>query len=446
MGTRLLKGVQEILEARFPDPYVLALGLTGLTFLSAWMFSLHTAGEIARFWAQGFSGIFTFTTQMALILITGYALALSPPVRRVLDGVAGRVRTLPRAVLFVGLVSGVASWIQWGLGLVVAALVSLRLHRLRGFPLPMLVASGYTGFLVWHSGLSGSIPLTLATPGLPQNALEQVFHRTAGISESILVWWNGIPTVAVLLTTVGVLAWMARREGEGGSSGEAPSGGMADGEGEAGEAAQAGGVLLQLGVVALGMLALVEHLRSGGGLNLNVVISLFLLLGMAFHLSPQRYVRAVVRATPAVAGILLQFPLYGGIQGMLIHSGLGREIAFWLAQHARPETFYLLQFLMAGGVNILVPSGGGQWVVQGPVAMEAARMLGVDPVKTAMAIAWGDAWTNMLQPFWALPLLGVAGIPARKIVRYTVVSLILAGAIWGGWCGVLGLMDASWGG
>ncbi len=422
------------LETRFPDPYVFALALSLLAFAFAWGGTPHGVLALATFWARGFSGIFTFTTQMALILVTGYALALSPPVDRLLNRMADFPRTLSGAVWFVGLISGIASWLQWGLGLVVAGLLSTRVARRRAFPLAPLAAAGYTGFLVWHSGLSGSIPLTIATHGLAQNEVERVFGQAVPVSETVFAWWNLVPAAVVLVASLAGLVWLVKhappRENDAGSLSS---------EEETWPPTSPVGTVLQGLLVAIGVLFLVAHFSRGKGLDLNVVILIFLLMGMLAHGSAERYARAVGKATPSVAGILLQFPLYGGIQGLLIHSGLGDMLARGVARITPPALFYGVQFLLAGVVNLFVPSGGGQWVIQGPVAMEAARRLGVDPVVSAMAVAWGDAWTNMLQPFWALPVLGITGLSARKLVAHTFVPLLVAGMLWLSWCIALGV-------
>jgi len=432
---RGLFSVAGFLEKKFPDPYVFALALSLLAFVLAWGFTPHGVLELAAFWAQGFSGIFTFTTQMAMILVTGYALALSPPVDRLLNWLADRPRSLPGAVWFVGLVSGIASWLQWGLGLVVAGLLANRVARRRAFPLAPLAAAGYTGFLVWHSGLSGSIPLTLATRGLAQNELERVFGRVAPVSETVFAWWNLLPATVVLLASLGGLVWFVRHAP--GKNGEAES--LSGGDEVPSPSSTFAGAVLQFLLVGVGLLFLWGHFKSGKGLDLNVVILVFLFLGMLAHGSAEGYAWAVGKATPSVAGILLQFPLYGGIQGLLNHSGLGSMLARGVAEITPPDLFYGVQFLLAGVVNLFIPSGGGQWVVQGPVAMEAAQRLGVDPVVSAMAVAWGDAWTNMIQPFWALPVLGITGLSARKLVAHTFVPLLAAGGVWLSWCVFLGV-------
>jgi len=147
------------------------------------------------------------------------------------------------------------------------------------------------------------------------------------------------------------------------------------------------------------------------------------------HRKPINYVRAMNIAIKSAGGIALQFPLYGGIMGMMIGTGLAKVIAGWFVAISTKETFYMFQFWSAGVINMFVPSGGGQWAVQGPITVEAARMMNIDMVKSAMMVAWGDQWTNMIQPFWALPLLGLAGLSAKDIMGYTTMILLWWGAI-----------------
>ncbi|MFN3347120.1 MAG: TIGR00366 family protein, partial [Candidatus Bipolaricaulaceae bacterium] len=155
--------------------------------------------------------------------------------------------------------------------------------------------------------------------------------------------------------------------------------------------------------------------NNGFALSLNIVIGLFLFLGLLLHGTPERYMRAVQESVGGISGIVIQFPFYAGIMGMMIGANadgmsLGKQITDAFVAWSNADTFPMLAFLSAGVVNFFVPSGGGQWAVQGPIMLPAGQALGVAPEVTAMAIAWGDAWTNMIQPFWALPLLAIAGL------------------------------------
>ena len=180
----------------------------------------------------------------------------------------------------------------------------------------------------------------------------------------------------------------------------------------------------------MGLAYLVNHFMTKGmDLNLNVVIFLFFIVGVLLHGKPVNYIKAVNTAIKGAGGIALQFPLYGGIQGIMIGTGLGKVIATWFVAISTPVTFYMLQFWAGGIINMFVPSGGGQWLVQGPITIEAARTLGIDMTRSAMMVAWGDQWTNMIQPFWALPLLGLAGLSARAVMGYTTMTLLWSGVI-----------------
>ena len=180
----------------------------------------------------------------------------------------------------------------------------------------------------------------------------------------------------------------------------------------------------------MGLAYLVMHFSAKGlDLNLNIVIFIFFIAGVILHGKPINYVKAVNVAIKAAGGIALQFPLYGGIMGLMIGTGLAKVIAGWFVAVSTAETFYMLQFWGAGVVNLFVPSGGGQWAVQGPITIEAAKMMNIDAVKSAMMVAWGDQWTNMIQPFWALPLLGLAGLSAKEIMGYTTMTLLWSGVV-----------------
>ena len=141
------------------------------------------------------------------------------------------------------------------------------------------------------------------------------------------------------------------------------------------------------------------------------------------------YIRAINVAIRGAGGIALQFPLYGGIMGMMMGTGLASVIARWFVALSTPETAYLMQFLGTGFLNFFVPSGGGQWAIQGPITVEAVGLIGADLTRSAMMVAWGNEWSNMIQPFWALPLLGLAGLTAKDILGYTAMTFLWSGIV-----------------
>ncbi|MEA4826617.1 MAG: TIGR00366 family protein, partial [Clostridium sp.] len=193
--------------------------------------------------------------------------------------------------------------------------------------------------------------------------------------------------------------------------------------------------LISLLVAAMGFTYIFYYFSTKGfNLTLDVVNGIFLFLGLILHGTPKRFIAAITDAAKGAAGIILQFPFYAGIMGMMVGANaagasLAGEIANVFVAISTPRTFPLFTFLAGGIINFFVPSGGGQWAVQAPIMMPAAAQLGVDPAKVAMGIAWGDAWTNMIQPFWALPALAIAGLSAKDIMGYCLIDLIYAGII-----------------
>ena len=190
-------------------------------------------------------------------------------------------------------------------------------------------------------------------------------------------------------------------------------------------------VIINMAFGAMGVLYLGNYfMKNGmGNLSLNIVIMVFFIAGVILHITPINYVRAVNEAIKGAGGIALQFPLYGGIQGIMVSSGLAAIIAKWFISFSTAYTFPLFTFIAGGVINFFVPSGGGQWIVQGPINIPAGIALGVDPAKVAMSISYGDQWTNMIQPFWALPLLGIAQLGVRDIMGYCCMTLIWSGII-----------------
>ena len=150
---------------------------------------------------------------------------------------------------------------------------------------------------------------------------------------------------------------------------------------------------------------------------------------MLLHRNFYNYIKSIDNAIRGASGILIQFPLYFGIMGVMTHSGLIQIMSDFFVSISNENTFPLFTFLSAGIVNIFVPSGGGQWAVQGPIIVEAANQLGTSLPKSIMALAYGDQLTNMLQPFWALPLLGITGLKAKEILPYTLILLVVGAII-----------------
>jgi short-chain fatty acids transporter len=412
-----------------PSPFVLALVLTAVTFGLGITVAGGSPGAALVGWGSGFWDFLSFAMQMCLVLVTGHALAVSGPVRRAIDRLASLPRGTRSAAALAAFVSVVLSLVHWGLGLVVGALLAREIGRVaarRGIEIhyPLVVAGAYAGFLSWHGGLSGSAPLTVATPGhfLEKEIGVVSVTRTLASPGNLLL--GGLLVVSVPLFVAG----MAPRGRGRPAPAEVLAGGPPAAEAGTGRGFLDRGRLLGVVFGAVG-LALVARAFARAGiaaLDLNLVNFLFLFAGFLLHGSPAAYARAVEEGLRGASGIVLQFPFYAGILGMMRATGLVEWMAHAGASAGR--ALYLPStFVAAAVVNLFVPSGGGQWGVQGPIAVHAARQLGVPIEKAVMAVAYGDEWTNMLQPFWALALLGVTRLEARDILGYTTLVMLLTG-------------------
>ncbi len=427
-----------VMRHYLPDAYLFAILLTFLSAILALLFTKSDFMKMIVAWGDGVYGIVAFAMQMILILVTGHALALTPAVNRILIWIAGLGNTPIKGGMVVAFVSGICSWLNWGFGLIVGGLLAVEIaKRTKKVDYPYLIASAYSGFLVWHQGLSGSIPLVIATSKHAQNFVEKISGVVVPVSQSIFAPFNLVPAIVLIITIPVLFALIHPKEDEVKSIPPEKLKDLSentiyvqrpDRPVLAERIDHSYGINIIFGL--MGLTYIVYHFsKKGFDLNLNIVIFIFFTVGVLLHGKPINYINAVNTAVKGAGGIALQFPLYGGIQGLMIGTGLAKVIAGWFVAISSYETFYMFQFWAGGIINMFIPSGGGQWAAQGPITMEAAKMMGVDPVRSAMMVAWGDQWTNMIQPFWALPLLGLAGLSARDIMGYTTMTVIWGGIV-----------------
>ncbi|MBW3604154.1 MAG: TIGR00366 family protein [Actinobacteria bacterium] len=442
-------------ERFYPDPFVFAIALTFVVFLMA--VGMTDAGPVAALsaWGGGLSLLLEFIAQIAITLITAHALAHTDPAQRLLRSV-GRIPNSPAVAYgLVAFVGGVGSLFSWAFGLVAGALVARQVAveaRDRGLRLhyPLLVASAYAGFVIWHMGYSSSAALFVATPG---HALEEQVGGTIPVTETIFAPWNMIIAVITLITIIVLCAAMrpkgddeiielpddVRAEadndgGSGGGGGDTAVATKVETEQRTTLAEQldsARWITLALGAAIMAYLAW-WFATEGLNLTLNIVNWSFLGLGLLLARSPIHYVELVADASTTVGQIIIQYPLYAGIMGMMIDTGLVSVIADFFTGISTAGTLGFWAFLSGGIVNFFVPSGGGQWAVQGPIFIEAAANLGTDPSRIVMGVAYGDQWSNMVQPFWTIPLLAIAGLHMRQIMGYTFVIFFATFFLFGG--------------
>lgn len=429
MITRLAAFFDRLMREYTPDPFLLCLFLT-LVILGMGVFLTPASSkDMVLYWGSGFWGLIPFTLQMVMILVGGYIIAIAPPSKRFLAYIASCVSTPGQAVVVITLVALVASYLNWGLGLVVGGILCREIYKV----LPqanyrLLVASSYSGFLVWHGGLSGSIPLVIATPG---HFAEKLTNGTIPVTETLLSPLN-IAAVLGMFVILPISNWFLDRISPQGAPvilQETPVQQKKSQERMMPAEWLENSRLFSLLISAMGFFYIgVQIYDESFSFTLNDINFTLLFAAIFLHGTPRSLLNAITEASSKVGPILLQFPFYAGLMGMISMSGLAGLISNWFVQYASVETFPLLTFYSASVLNLFIPSGGGQWAIQGPVVLDAAVKMGADLPRTAMAVAWGDAWTNLLQPFWALPVLAIAGLHLREIMGYCVALLFITGA------------------
>lgn len=443
MLDRMTAGIVRFFERWMPDALVVAITLTLLTVALVLALTDTSPRAAIDAWGDGFWSLLTFTNQMALSLLLGYALASTAPVRGGLLKAANLVRSPRSAYVLVCLLTGVIAVFSWATALVAAGVVSRAVGegcRRRGIRVhyPLLIGSAFSGFVVWHQGVSGSIPLTIATPG---HFLESQIGLIP-TSATLFTVWNGLTVAAILLTLPWVMALLHPKQSHNVQEipdhlCAGPKPGLDAARADAAPVTPASPALrleqsrlLVLATVAGGALFLLTHYGTrGDGLTLNIMNFTLLMAGLLCAGTLQRYLKAVAGGGDIVVPFLLQYPFYAGIAGLIASSGLGNLLVAQASAMASADSLPLMAFLSAGLLNVFIPSGGAQWAVQGPIMMSAAQQLGADLPATAMAVALGDQWTNLIQPLILLPVLTLAQVPARAVMGYTFIALLWTGVI-----------------
>lgn len=431
-----------LVQRFLPEPFILSCLLTVFVIFFGMFATEQSLIQMIAHWGDGIWGLLSFAMQMALVLVTGSALANAPLIRKGLMKAAQLPRTSGQGIIAISIVSLLGAYINWGFGIVVSVLYAKEVAKhIKELDYRLAIASSYSGFLIWHAGLSASIPLTLASGG------ETLIKTTAGslkeaipITETLFSPYALVPIIVFFITMP--LINRAMHPDANHTVTVAPNVFHEEALAQETEVRtfaekMENSIWITICIGLLGIIYMIHYFSTKGfNLTLDIVIFILLIAGLIFHRTPIQYIRAFSESTKSASGILLQFPFYAGIMGMMMGANseglsLGGAISNFFIQISNETTFPLFTFLSAGIVNIFVPSGGGQWAVQAPIMIPAGAELGVPSAKTAMAIAWGDAWTNLIQPFWALPALAIAGLGARDMMGFCVIHLLYAGAIIG---------------
>ncbi len=429
------------LQYILPSPFSLAIILTFITFLLALFLTsdnkttLAYLPELFGFWQKGFWELLSFAMQMMIMLVLGNMLALTKTFDSLMNKLCLYVSSTSSAALMVSLVTIILAYLNWGLALIFGALLARKIasdFSKRGISTnyPLIGAAAYSGLMIWHGGLSGSAPLKIAESG----------HFLADkigvipVSETIFSTMN-IASAILIITIIPLLFYMLGKR----NPTSADTGTLTSHKVFSGNKNQAvSGIehldyspwfsLLMASFIIVAIVLKIWNSDVSTILNINFINLILLASTLALYPSVKSFSNAAVESIGSSASIMLQFPIYAGIMGLMKYSGLSDIFTAFFIDVSNKDTFSLITMISAGIVNFFVPSGGGQWAVQGPVIVDAAQNLGVPVQKAVMALAYGDELTNMIQPFWALPLLAITGLKAKSIIKYSFI-IMLAGIL-----------------
>ncbi|WP_218970595.1 short-chain fatty acid transporter [Alkalihalobacterium alkalinitrilicum] len=431
---RLTTFFTKIMHRYLPEPFTIAIVLTIVTVVLAMGIQGTGFIETTVYWGNGFWDLLTFTMQMSVILLTGYVLAKTPIVDRLLNKAIAPIKTPAMAIIMATLIAGIGTFINWGFGLVIGAIVARKIAlHVKGVHYPLIIAAAYSGFVLYGSGISGSVPITISTPG---HFLEEQMG-VIPLSETIFSLPMMLTTLAILITLpiFNVLIHPKRKEDiieiaqPDVQVHEQSEIAATTVEEDTFASKMNNSKILGIGIGVLGLIYTVSYFSTGNSLNINSLNFIMLFLGMLLMGTPARYFNSLLEGIKSIAGLVIQFPFYAGIIGILAGTGLGTTIAQWFVTISTPESLPFWSLISAYFVNLLAPSGGGQWAIQGPVMIEAAKELGASTIKTAMSVQLGDAWNNMIQPFLLLPVLAIAGLKLKDIMGYLVMIMFWIGIV-----------------
>jgi short-chain fatty acids transporter len=416
-------------ERWFPDTFALALVAVIIVF-AACVGIGNSPVQTAQWFGAGFWDLVTFTMQMTMIIISGYALATAPPIYAIILRIARIPNTGRTAAAFVGLFSMLSSLLSWSFSLIFSGLLAREVaHRVRGADYRAVGAAGYLGVgSVWALGLSSSAALIMASPAsLPQSILQ--ISGVIPLSQTLGLWQSLVIAAVLILVSMAIAfyshpatEYARNMEGMGVRYERVmPPIGKPQKPGELLEYSP----ILTILISFFGLAYMVREVGDKGFsviLELNHYIFLFLIAGLLLHWRPRFFVHAVTAAVPSVAGVLIQYPLYGGIVKMMTESGLAKRLAHFFVSVSTQHTFPVLVGIYSAFLGLFVPSAGGKWLIEAPYILEAAKSLNVHLGWTVQTYNATEALANLIHPFWMLPLLGILGLKARDIVGYSMLQ------------------------
>ena len=454
----LTRSIENLFKKVLPSPFAIAVLLTLLAILLAFFFTNPVDQNnhlltILSYWEKGIwnNNLLVFAYQMMLILVLGHILVLSSPLNTLIGKLTRFVHSTASAVILVSVSTMIVSFFNWGLGLIFGAILARKVAESAqnsGFSInyPLVGASGYVGLMIWHGGISGSAPLKVAENGhitsimssLRDSNLMAQLPESIPFDQTVLSTFNLSLFFILLVLVPTLLFFIAKKAPTTPTNLPIYTPDISTKTHLRGAEKLDQSNILGVGFGLLIMIAfLYQYWGALKGLSITPNLLNFFMLGLAFllHKNFKNFLNALKEAIQGATGILIQFPLYFGIMGIMRESGMVVNISDFFVSISTTQTLPIFTFISAGLVNIFVPSGGGQWAIQGPIVIESALKLGVGLPKAIMALSYGDQITNMLQPFWALPLLGITKLKAREILPYTLLLMLLGSLVY-----ILGLL------
>ncbi|WP_299161296.1 TIGR00366 family protein [uncultured Tenacibaculum sp.] len=451
---KITQVIENVFKKYLPSPFTIAILLTLLTLILALVFtkpinvSVGTYSlEVLKFWEGGIwtNGLLVFAYQMMLILVLGHVLVLSKPISNLILKVTKYCTNTANSAAIVSSTTMFVAFFNWGLGLIFGALLARKVaeHAQKNnikLNYPIIGAAGYVGLMVWHGGISGSAPIKINESGHIKSIMntissEEILAQIPNVidySQTVFSWWNLLIFLVVLIAVSSTFYFLGKRALP--IKINLPEYKMDVNEKASTQAEKLDASKVLAYVFGILILVAFSYRYFDEIKILKItpnLINFFMLgLGIILHGSLKKFSNAVGESISDVSGILIQFPLYFGIMGIMKSTGMVTLISSFFVSISTATTLPIFTFFSAGLVNIFVPSGGGQWVVQGPIVVESALQLGVPLPKAIMALAYGDQITNMLQPFWALPLLGITKLKAKEILPYTLIAMVVGSIVY----------------
>ena len=452
MITKLGEKFTSLFLKFMPDAFVFAILLTLLTALGAFIWLDATPLKILTAWYDGFFDLLSFGMQIVLIIITGFSIALSPLVKKGIDVLTRYIKTPKQVYFFIMLIGALLNIVSFGWIIITCVLARELALRIKGINYPFLIALVYFSSGAWVTGFSSSIPLLLNTKNnylIEADVLQDVIPTSYTLGSNlnivmILIFIIVAPLFVLLLIpkkkNIKELNDLLKEGNEPteqlkikdeASSLNLPFNAVSDKLNNSS--------ILQIIIALMGLVYIVYHFSSKGfDLNFNIMIFIFLIIGLLLHKTPMRYVISMKRASSNISGILFQYPFYAGIMGIMLYTGLGEKLAQVMASIATIDSYPFFAYLTGGIINFAIPSAGGEFAVVGPSIINAVKEIGVGLPpeeltamisRASLSVAYGESLTNLLQPFFLLLVFPVMGagikIQARDIMGYLVIPFLV---------------------